>query len=397
MSTITHINQGDSVILLSEEIEVLEKILSSFNISSNCIDKQQSIISFPQSYVGYINLPTRKILIEPKHIGVDLRHILRIHFFLYSLQNEDFDEPIYDLDSNKTVDILKSFIFELSKVVKRGLPVSYKYFNENIKELRGNLDLIKTTINLKLHRNNIFCCNFDDLSLDVPINQLLLMALVKCENLGNEIGQIKKFFINVSLPKTIPNIVLNTNTMYCKKAVTLAYMILNNISVNDFGEKGYGNSFLVNFDKLFEDFVKLILTKHSGDFNFTYWDNEKPYASCFTDEGEYTKSYIPDLIYNYDPANVSAYCILDMKNKVSMPFNNADVYQMFFYANQLNCKKVILCYPSSKDRQNARLSFGNESFFLKRLEAVYINIAGDTALEFKNNIINFIEKVKSLL
>lgn len=74
-----------------------------------------------------------------------------------------------------------------------------------------------------------------------------------------------------------------------------------------------------------------------------------------TNNGDYAKSYIPDMLYMYQDKKVpaSAFCILDMKNKTSKPFSNADVYQMFFYANQLHSKRVILCYPSSEEQDNA--------------------------------------------
>ena len=86
-----------------------------------------------------------------------------------------------------------------------------------------------------------------------------------------------------------------------------------------------------------------------------------------------------------------------MKNKTSKPFSNADVYQMFFYANQLHSKRVILCYPSSVEQDNATLKFDNENFSLKKIYGVYINIAGNTSNDFKRNIFNFIDRIKNLI
>lgn len=105
------------------------------------------------------------------------------------------------------------------------------------------------------------------------------------------------------------------------------------------------------------------------------------------------------MLYGYQDKvfPISVYAILDMKNKTSKPFSNADVYQMFFYANQLYSKKVILCYPANKKIMNARLTFDNDSFSIRKLYAAYVNIAGNTSKEFKNNINEFIESVRSLL
>ena len=147
-------------------------------------------------------------------------------------------------------------------------------------------------------------------------------------------------------------------------------------------------------------FIKKILVTYSGDYNFTYWESEKQYAVCSgADYDDYFKSYIPDMLYLYQENEmpISAFGILDMKNKTSKPFSNADVYQMFFYANELHSKRVILCYPAGREQQNAVLKFNNEDFSLKQIHGVYINIAGDTSKEFKENINMFIDKIKALM
>lgn len=397
-----HIPQGGSIRLEQNELKVIIQTLKSLGIDSSCVDLTQGIASFPQAYVGYISLPDRKIIIDPKHDGVSFKHIMRIFYFLYSSDSSDLDEPIYDIESGNSYDIVNSFFRELEIVVKKGLPVEYKSTQDTLQYLRGNIDLVSTQLNLRLRKKELFSCEYDDLSYDVPINQVLYKALLKTTYVvdNGKSTVLKRNFRDVSNTYSTPqNIQLNTNTKYCKKALTLAYMILNDLSISDYGNSSYGQSLLINFDKVFEEFIKKILTVYSEDHNFTYWDEEKRYAICKSNGDDYFKSYIPDMLYSYQEQNYpnTAYCILDMKNKTSKPFSNADVYQMFFYANQLKCKKVILCYPSSCSVENAVLKFENEDFLIKKLYATYINIAGNTANEFKRNIFEFIDKVKNLL
>ena len=401
-SDVVHILQGSVLRLLDGEKEFLLKAFEPRGISTGCIDFQQNIVSFPQAYVGYINLPTRRIMIDPKHNGVNLRHIIRIYYFLYSSDSSDLDDPIYDVDSGGTFDIIELFISELDKVAKKGLPVEYREGRENLQYLRGNINVVQTMMNKQLGRRDIFDCSFDELSRDITINQVLykaynkairIMDMEKASLLNRDFGDISDIY-------QVPQITLNTNTMYCKKALTLAYMILNDLSVSDYGNQAYGQNFLVNFDRLFEDFIKKILVTYSGDYNFTYWESEKQYAVCSgADYDDYFKSYIPDMLYLYQENEmpISAFGILDMKNKTSKPFSNADVYQMFFYANELHSKRVILCYPAGREQQNAVLKFNNEDFSLKQIHGVYINIAGDTSKEFKENINMFIDKIKALM
>lgn len=399
---VIHISQGGLLHLLDGEKEILLKEFTTRGISSGCIDVQQNIVSFPQAYVGYINLPTRKIIIDSKHEGLDLCHIIRIYYFLYASDSADLDDPIYNVDKGGTYDIIELFVSELDRVVKKGLPVEYKERRDNLQYLRGNLNIVQTLINKRLAKREVFECSYDELSKDIAINQVLYKAYNKVSQIMDigRAGLLKKDFVDVSEVYRIPNVKLHTNTMYCKKALTLAYMILNDLSVSDYGDQAYGQNLLINFDKLFEDFVKKILVSYSGDYNFSYWDEEKQYAKCNSAyDGDYLKSYIPDMLYMYQDKEIpaSAFCILDMKNKTSKPFSNADVYQMFFYANQLHSKKVILCYPACENRENALLKFDNESFSLRKIHGVYINIAGNTSKEFKENIYLFVDKVKGLM
>lgn len=396
-----HIPQGSSLRLLPGEASYLVSVFRNKGIGVECIDFKQEIVDFPQAYVGYINMPNRQIIIDSKHEGVQLSHIIRIYYFLYASDATDLDDPIYDIDSGSSFDVVKNFIEELDRVIKKGLPVEYRENRENLQFLRGNLNVVNTIINRDLGKRDIFDCSFDELSHDIPINQVLYMAFLKAKQMAEvgTVGILEKHFFDVSEINIIPEIKLTTNTMYCKKALSLAYMILNDLSIADAGNQTYGQNLLLNFDRLFEDFVKRVLTVYSGDYEFTYWTDEKSYALCKTETDEFYKSYIPDMLYGYQDKvfPVSAYAILDMKNKTSKPFSNADVYQMFFYANQLYCKKVILCYPSNKKTGNARLTFDNDSFSIRKIYAVYVNIAGNSSKEFKNNIYEFIDGVRALL
>lgn len=398
-----HILQGGSLRLENSELTILSSIFDSMGIDKSCIDFKQNIVVFPQAYVGYLSLPERKIIINSKHNGIAFKHILRIYYFLYSFDSSDLDDPIYDLDSGNSYDIVQSFIRELDKVLKRGLPTEYKVHQDTLQYLRGNINLLGTHINSRLHKKEVFDCEYDELSYNIPINQVIYKALLKINQMGNYDSKTllnKKFFQYIENPQYIPkNIQLNTNTKYCKKVLTLAYMILSDLNISDYGSSSYGQNFLINFDKVFEDFVKKILMVYANDYNFTYWDESKNYAICRLGRNEFFKSYIPDMLYKYQDKvyPYTAYCILDMKNKASAPFSSMDVYQMFFYANQLHSKKAILCYPCGNDISNGVLKFDNEMFLIKKIYATYINISGDTSKEFKNNIYSFIENVENLL
>lgn len=398
---VLYLRQNSLLKLSPEEIPILVRIFEKRGISAGCIDFEQRIVDFPQGYVGYINFPSRKVIIRPKHEGLTINHILRIYYFLYSNDCGDCDEQIYDVDPGDTTDLITVYMAELNKIVRKGLPVEYFEETQDLSVLKGGLDLLSTGINLKLKRRDAFRCTYEDLSRNIPLNQVLFAAYRKVSEIRElqETGRIERNFQGVVQPGVLPRIEVNRNTAYCKKALALAYMILDDLNIADCADRGYGESLLINFDRVFEEFVKQVLLRYSADPGFTCWETAKPYARYEWEKEEHEKSYLPDLLYRYERRwdGESAAAILDMKNKTSNPFSNADVYQMLFYAGVLKSKKVILCYPSAEDRKPAVLQFDYEGLPLKKLHAVSINLSGNRSEEFKENLLRFIEQVNGVI
>lgn len=397
----TTVEQGALLRLYPEELEPIKAILSKKGMSWDCLDSQQLILKFPQQYIGYIGLPGRKIIIKPKHNGITISHILRVYYFLYSAEYTDLDTPMYDVEAGNDVNLVAMYIQELLAVVHRGLPVEYREKTDDLGFVRGNLNVVPTSLNIRCRKRESFNCTFDDLTRDIKLNRLLLAAAKKIESYTNssDLAYIVRQFGEVDYSKVPETVSFTKNTAYCKKAASLAYMILNDLTLSTDGETSSGESLLINFDKVYEDFIKKILMEYSGVGKFSYWTEEKVYAFCSDSEGYFERSYIPDLLYDYNETHgkPSARAILDMKNKTALPFHNPDVYQMAFYGQMLNCKKIILCYPSNKNARSTALRFNDEKFFLQKVYAAYMNLAGNSAREFKENILSFVYRIECLL
>lgn len=397
----TTLEQGGLLSLYPHEMPVIQGILSKRGMSWDCLDTKQGIIKLPQQYVGYIGLPDRKIIIKPKHPGITISHILRVYFFLYSAQYSDLDTPMYDVETGNDVNLVAMFIQEMMSVVHKGLPVEYSEKEEDLGFIKGNLQVIPTSINIMMHKRDAFRCTYDDLTRDIPINRLLLAAAKKIEShvQNSDIAYIIRQFGNVDYSNIPEKVGFNKNTAYCKKAVSLAYMILNDLTLSTDGESSSGESLLINFDRVFEDFIKKALMEYSSLGKFSYWTSSKSFAFCHQEDTYFERAYLPDLLYDYVEKNgrQTARAILDMKNKTSLPFHNDDIYQMAFYGQMLSCKKIILCYPGNENRQNTVLRFNDEKFFLHKIYGSYMNLAGNSAKEFKNNIASFVYRVECLL
>ena len=401
MVSTTTVEQGSLLKLKQDELDSIKAILSKKGMSWDCLDAQQLILKFPQQYVGYIGLPDRKIIIKPKHNGVTISHILRVYYFLYSAEYTDLDTPMYDIETGNDVNLIAMYIKELLSIVHRGLPVEYREVNDDLNFIRGKLNIIPTVLNVKIHKREAFNCSFDDLTRDIGINRLLLAAAKKIESYTNssDLSYIIRQFGNVDYSKVPENISFTKNTAYCKKAVSLAYMILNDLTLSTEGDTSGGESLLINFDKVYEDFIKKVLMEYSSVGKFTFWTEEKVYAFCSDTDMYFERAYMPDLLYDFSERNgkPTARAVLDMKNKTSLPFHNPDIYQMAFYGQMLNCKKIILCYPSSQNRKSIAPRFTDEKFFLQKVYAAFMNLAGNTSSEFKNNIMSFVFRIECLL
>lgn len=396
-----HFKQGDIIPLEEEELEVLITILTQQSISPSSVDLDNRILILPQGIVGYIDLPTRKLVINPKNENIKLSHVIRILNFLYVNEDSDLDNPIYDIDNSADFNVAIQFIGELKKTLMIGLPVAYLQTQSDLKYMRGSLNPIKTLVNLSLHKQDIFDCSYDDLTKDIHINRILKAALKKTQLLlrDESISYLDKYFSQVSdIFDFDVDIQINRNNEYCKKSLSLAKMILNDMSIIDQGDKSYGSGFLLNFDRLFEKFIKAILYRYSEDNHFSYWDYSKSYGFYYHNNIEIEKEFLPDILYRYKENELagSAESVIDTKNKFGTPFSNSDVYQMFFYTKMMSSNKAILCYPSTNELKTTFLKFSDEDFHLKYIYAVYLNLSGNSASEFKYNIQSFVSNLMNL-
>lgn len=397
-----YIEQGSIINLLPGEYETFKLILQEKGI--NVADKNftKDFIQLPQAYVGYINLKNRKIKIKSKVQGLELKHILRMYYLVFFNDEVDYGENIFDVLKGNSESIVDIYIKELVDLLKIGLPVEYVSNTEETKFLKGKMDVTKSMINIKKYSKTPFVCEFDQLSRNMEVNQLLYTAYKKIEYLvdDNIKGFINRNFQNISrIDRVKEKPIITRKLKYCEKAVLLAYMILNELSISGVGESNFGENLLIDIDKLFEKFVQRVLISYSNDDKFTYWDFKHKYGEYYQDKMKIEKEYAPDLLYNYKK-NISrekVSCVLDMKNKTSAPFNSSDVYQMCFYATMLDCSKVILCYPSIKKTESKKLNLYNDGIKLKNIYAVYVNLTGDTSEEFAINLKDFISEVLRII
>ena len=393
-----YIQQGSIIKLFPNEYSIIKRILDNNGIKVSDDNFQENFVQFPQSYVGYISMPNRKIIIKSKMQGLEMRHILRMYYLVFFNDEIDCSDSFFNIADGSTESIVAIYVEELVRILKIGLPVEYSLARENSRFLKGKINAHNTIMNLCLNESKPFDCEFDYLSKDIPVNQLLYSAYKKIEALvdDNIKGFINCSFQSISrIDRVKEKPIITRNLKYCEKAILLAYMILNDLSINGIGESDFGENLLINIDDLYEKFVQRVLISYSNDDKFMRWDYKHKYGDYYKDEEDVIKEYAPDLLYGYSKylSKEKATCVLDMKNKVSSPFNSSDVYQMCFYASMLDCNKVILCYPSTNIEATKKLNLYNDGIKLSSIYAVYVKLTSDSSEDFRSNIEEFIKEV----
>ena len=129
-------------------------------------------------------------------------------------------------------------------------------------------------------------------------------------------------------------------------------------------------AFLHNSNDIFEKYVRKVLAKGLKSY-VTKWD--APQTIAVLDDGKRKgyKSYVPDILIDYNPADNTAKAVLDAKNKnfdvkgtdISEILHSADMYQLTFYCDKLKTNLGGLIYPANQDYKPIIVMIdGNQDF-----------------------------------
>lgn len=386
-----------------EEVSFFERFLESRKIPWEENQKKENTLALSKSLTGYIRTPKRKIILSPKYSEVNISHIIRLYNYVYSYHDKEDDELLDITESSQT--IVKSFLSKLQEQLLIGLLQDYSRRESNINFLKGRVDYIKSYKNSRLLKNRPVKTDIFQLSLDLPINRLIVGALKKITKSNEYFSQsmeLLAYFDGVSpieerASDFLATINFNSKDLRYKKIASEAAMIIDSLFYDATQGSAGGESFLVNFDSLFEKFIVKILLKEVEEHDFSTWEDRRSFATeYFNGEKISMRIYQPDLLYKFNPENelqdyqATAEAVIDVKNKAYSIFKNADIYQIMLYNQLLYAKKNILVYPSFAPKSSTTLFIDNEKIPVPYIHSVFINITQKTAEGFKQSIQQFI-------
>ncbi len=342
---VEYITQED---LNPHEIEVF---YSSFNEYLNIIKIEKTGILLIkrktlQQYVGVINFKN-KIIINIASI-IPVEKIFQIWVLTYN--NLDFtiyDEILNYKSSESSLEyIIELYYNYLGELLKKGLNKIYKDYNLNIKSLKEKININQTKINYYKNFKFNINCSFKVLVEDNLLNQIIKFCLLRLIGISNEKlkSKGKKFLYYFQKVTTLRKINLSAFNQLSYNRLNKKYEIIHIISKfiiqNSTLYEREGDfkffTFLMDINKLFEDFVFNVIDKYKpSEYNVP------KYRRSFNRENEFELK--PDIIIKKDDQVVLA---LDCKFKPRI--GREDKFQIVTYGNYFNFNKGILIYPKNK-------------------------------------------------
>ena len=406
-------NAEQNIITIQDgEMAFFENFTKKYGISWTYEEKKNAILPLSKSYVGYITTPKRTISLKPKYREIGFEHIIRLYLYVYGYRPTD-SAAILDISEAETsTDVTDIFVKNLKRNIQEGIIRTYERVEIQTSNIRGRVNYLKAYRDALLQKRKPITTTVSALSLNNDYNNLILTALVKLRHIRKYTPvatELSMYFEGASQDVLNGSMILerinfNSNTARYRRTLTYAAMIIDQLSYSDTGSSVGTDSFLINFDRLFEDFVIKVLKNIPEKKEFTSWIGKKKFADVIRESGiREEREYQPDIIYKFQQEDEkrdylpSAYAVLDVKNKAYGQFKNADIYQILTYARLLGSKKAMLLYPSFYRKKPEKLLLNQSIFDPSTISACYVNIADESGEDFLKSINQFADTVVNVL
>jgi 5-methylcytosine-specific restriction enzyme subunit McrC len=335
------------------------------------MDGERILVNHPkklraQQIVGVIAAEGVSLEILPKIDGADSDAAARrslIHMLAVVLDLEIAHGAMTDLDwqQDDLLEILiKLFCDRLFEVLHRGLPRRYVHHEDDLAALRGRLDVHRQFTLLAASPQKL-ACRFDELSSDIPLNQIMKAAVRKLGRLSRSadnqrrLAELAFAFVDISdvLVGALRwhDVVIDRTNRAWAQLLSLAKLLLGDRFQNTSTGGAQGFALLFEMNTLFEEFVgrKLQSALVGSGFDVRL-QGPRDFALRETGSGKLRFATKPDITITQNNVPV---LIIDTKWKrlkgqiddAKYGVGQADIYQMMAYAHVYQCQRLMLLYP----------------------------------------------------
>ncbi len=265
--------------------------------------------------------------------------------------------------------LTRLFATSLQREIRSGLSQQYVTQAETLSVLRGRWD-VQRQLRHPGHTRAAFDVIYDELSSDVPLNQVFRYAIeqlrIISQDPGNQslLADLSAWFRPVTLlpqvtPGVLDSILFNRLNERFQPSFNLARMFLSGSIIQLTAGALPAFAFVFDMNALFERFVAGFLTHFRREILPTAWQD-----SILLQQAEGVPLYLgqrngknlirlrPDLLFTTKDHSTPL-LVADTKYKRLDPTqrktgaSSEDIYQMLAYATRLKCPVGLLLYPQS--------------------------------------------------
>ncbi|EGA70248.1 hypothetical protein VISI1226_13491 [Vibrio sinaloensis DSM 21326] len=317
------------------QIEVLPKIGKSFNsecTESDCVRARQTLLIMLRALKGFSHIQTSNANIARQRM------------------------PLLEV-------FIGQFLQSVNTLVKRGLRSDYVRREDNLRFLKGKLNVSKQVRHNFVNKQR-FYCDYDEFLLDRPVNRLIHSALRKVKKHTRSAANQKLLqeleFVFREVPESrnykfdFSKIRLDRAMSYYLVPLDWCRLILEGFAPQTMKGGANAASLLFPMEKVFEDYVANVLKEQLVVSHPKLTVSTQVTGEYLARYGGRSKfSLRPDLIIKEGSTNK---VVLDTKWKLlNTKLNNSnisqsDVYQLFAYAKKYladdeSGQDVVLIYP----------------------------------------------------
>lgn len=256
--------------------------------------------------------------------------------------------------------LIRVFCDKLADAVRRGMPRRYVGHEDDLRMLRGSLDVTRQFTRHAVNPSRL-ACRFDDLSADIALNRIMKAAVTRLSRIARstsnrrllqELAFAYADIAEVPVPALRwDQVVLDRTNQRWGELLTLARFLLSERFQTSTGGANSSFSLLFDMNVLFEQYIgRLIRRALAGSGLRVSLQGGRLYCMSDAETGRGLFQTRPDILIS-DGARVVQ--IIDTKwKRLSARLDDpkrgvgqADVYQMMAYGRLYQAPRLTLLYP----------------------------------------------------
>ena len=322
--------------------------------------------------VGILATPRTTLEILPKIDGKDgavRAALVRMLAVAWELPVADGELAALDTQRHDLLELLVGlFAGRLLAAVRRGLPHRYVAQEEDLKLLRGRLDITRQVTHLAVRPDRL-ACRFDELSPDTPLNRVLKAAVSRLAQLTRSPANARKLaelaarfepVRSTADPLREPVRLDRTNTAF-HDLHRLARLFLAGEWQSTAGGRAAGFALLFPMNDLFEAFIgkslqRAFASRHTVTVRLQDCRHHALSEKKIDKKDKPLFALKPDAVIEIPPDHP---IVLDTKWKRLASHNKtlgveeSDVYQMLAYCRAYGAARLVLLYPWDREMGEA--------------------------------------------